>query len=222
MVAQGSSLRADPAGWAQATEVAAETMLRVRTNVETLVRELPGLGYVFTAAEAPYLPPGTAVGADLDQLETAVGPLPLALRAFYQHVGQVDLVGHHPDRTFVLTDPLVINAPPDWVLDQHQEWLQDRGTEWDRGDFTVDLAPDSLHKAGISGGGPYGMAVPDPRVDGLFLAERHQTTFVNYLRVAFCWCGFPGWDRGTLDGWATLDQPFPTELRELARSLLPI
>ncbi len=51
-----------------------------------------------------------------------------------------------------------------------------------RGPFTIDLGPDWLHKANVSGGPPYGMEVPNFGVDGLLLWEPHQTIFVNYLR----------------------------------------
>jgi hypothetical protein len=38
-----------------------------------------------------------------------------------------------------------------------------------RGDFTIGLAPDYLHKANVSGGAPYSMVMPNPAVDGLLL-----------------------------------------------------
>ncbi len=86
----------------------------------------------------------------------------------------------------------------------------------------MDLAPDYLHKAGVSGGPPYGMALPNPGVEGLLLWERHQTTFVSYLRICMRWAGMPGWDRGGLDGWACRATPIPTVLSEVSNALLPI
>jgi len=38
------------------------------------------------------------------------------------------------------------------------------------------------------------MAVPDLRADGELLNERHQLFFVDYLRLAFRFGGFPGYD----------------------------
>src|SRR5438270_5716592 len=35
---------------------------------------------------------------------------------------------------------------------------------------------------------------PNAGVDGVF-TDWHKTTFVNYLRIAFKWGGFPGWER---------------------------
>jgi hypothetical protein len=40
-------------------------------------------------------------------------------------------------------------------------WSVDRSTEWNRGStFEVLVAPEYLHKANVSGGMPYGVAVP--------------------------------------------------------------
>ena len=68
----------------------------------------------------------------------------------------------------------------------------------------IDLAPDWLHKAHVSGGSPYTVEVPNRAIDGPLLDEPHSTTFVNYLRIAFRWGGFPGWDpeQPTRDPWA--------------------
>ena len=74
----------------------------------------------------------------------------------------------------------------------------------------------------MSGGPPYALYVPNSAADGLLLWERHQTTFVNYLRIAFRWGGCPGWDSGQLDGWAMPSEPFPAMLREVAAELVPI
>lgn len=48
-------------------------------------------------------------------LETAVGALPTSLRCWYEEVGRVNLVGQHPDWNFEYHDPLVVDAPVDFV-----------------------------------------------------------------------------------------------------------
>jgi hypothetical protein len=45
----------------------------------------------------------------------------------------------------------------------------------------------------VSGGGPYGLFLPNPRVDFKFIDERKDHHFVKYLRLAILhWGGFPG------------------------------
>jgi hypothetical protein len=81
--------------------------------------------------------------------------------------------------------------------------------------FRIDLAPDYLDKANISGGGPYCIEVPFLGADPLVAGERHGLPFVDYLRVAFRWAGFPGLDRH----WARRDvQDFVTRF---GKALIP-
>jgi hypothetical protein len=77
----------------------------------------------------------------------------------------------------------------------------------------MSLAPDRYHKANYSGGEPYGMRVPDAAVDGVF-TDANGLLFVDYLRLAFRWGGFPGWANYP-------DRP-QLELNYLAEDLLPI
>jgi hypothetical protein len=58
--------------------------------------------------------------------------------------------------------------------------------------FEVIIAPDYLHKDNVSGGLPYSILVPNAAIDGVLEYERHQTTFVNYLRICFAHGGFSG------------------------------
>jgi hypothetical protein len=66
--------------------------------------------------------------------------------------------------------------------------------------------------------------VPNPGADGLFLWEPHQTTFVNYLRIAFSMGGMPGWQRepALLEAWALPQERPPTWLLELGQEMLPL
>jgi hypothetical protein len=222
MTSSGPLLRQEP-DWEDAAAVARETMRRARVNVERLIELLPATGFEFENSPDSLIvaPDSTAIEA-LDRLETQVGTLPLSLRCWFEEVGQVDLVGRNPNWNHDLTDPLVVNAPIANIQSEHDQWAQDRGTDWDQGPFRIDFAPDALHKANISGGSPYALTVPNAGVDGLVLWEPHQTTFVNYLRVAFRWAGLPGWDPAAGHGWSAPPIAFPTELRRIAESLLPL
>lgn len=222
MTSMGPQLRQEP-DWQDAVAVARETMVRARTNVERLIELLPGTGFAFESPPAGLLvAPGSTVGVELDRLEEHIGPLPLSLRCWIEVVGQVDLVGHHPDWDHDLTDPLVVKAPIESIQSEHDLWLQDRGTTWDQGPFRIDFAPDALHKANISGGAPYALAVPNASVDGLVLWEPHQTTFVNYLRLTFRWAGLPGWDPMLGNRWSADPLEFPAALLRIRESLLPL
>ena len=85
-------------------------------------------------------------------------------------------------------------------------------------------SPDYLHKANVSGGTPYGIAIPNPGADGLLRWEPHQTTFVNYLRIAFRLGGMPGWQRepALLEEWALPSEAPPRWLLTLGEQLLAL
>jgi hypothetical protein len=216
MLAAGDSLRSAPL-WEEAVAVAEETMNRARSNVERLLENLPELGYELWEPERAFVPPPAEVSRRLDKLETTVGVLPLSLRTWFEHVGSVNLMGEHPKWGYKYLDPLVVEFEPDYLPAEFEDWQADRDSET----FQVEVAPDYLHKADVSGGGPYGLEVPNEAVDGLFREEFHETTFVDYLRIAFRWAGFPGWERQT-PKWARPEKPPPEELRALAAELLPL
>lgn len=192
--ALGAEVRNEPYR-EQAQAVATETMRRVRRNCEKLVSRLNVLGYQFgiypdgsrrSPKGEPLTLPSKSMQADLDELEAEAGPLPLSLVAFWHEVGAVDFVGRHPGWGDGL-DPLVVD-PPEGAL----SFLFDEQEE--DGIFAA-LAPDDLHKDNVSGGDPYGVLLPNPSADFLFIEERHNLSFVPYLRLAILrWGGFPGLD----------------------------
>jgi len=190
----GSSVRHEPYA-TQAQEVATETMRRVRRNCERLIARLHSLRYVFgtfpdgtrrSYVVEPLTVPSDTLRADCAELETEAGPLPLSLFTFWHEVGAVDLVGMHPAWPDGL-DPLVVD-PPEAAM----SFLFDEEDDPSPGRFAA-LAPDDLHKDNISGGDPYGVRLPNPAADFLFVYERHNLLFVPYLRLAILhWGGFPG------------------------------
>ena len=102
-----------------------------------------------------------------------------------------------------LPDPLVVQP-------YFEEWEDADERE---GLVELSLAPDDLHKSNISGGDPYGMRIPNPAADGIF-SDWNQGYFVDYLRIAFRWGGFPGFARSSR-------RP-ELELRYLSEGLLEI
>jgi hypothetical protein len=143
----------------------------------------------------PHVPPPKSTAGDLKRLEKlADGPVPIALRAWYEEVGGVSLLGWHSalfpnsDEPMGLSgcasDPLVV-----YPLGEMLGYLEEQG-EGGRIEFI--LSPDDLAKSHTSGGGPYTIAIPDPCADPPF-NDGNRRTFVNYLRHVFRWGGFPGW-----------------------------
>ena len=190
LIALGPAVRERPHA-KEARLVAQETMRRVAANVDTVIRRLGSMGYRFRMQKGAHIPPGAQTDRFLKQLDELAGPAPLSLATFYEIVGSVDLTGYHELLTasslgYFLPDPLVV-FPLDQALLEHDAVA-------DANFGRIRIAPDVYHKAEFSGGAPYEMALSDARADGELLNERHGLFFVDYLRLAFRWGGFPGFD----------------------------
>lgn len=190
-----------------ATAVAMEAMGRVRRNLEQIVARLDELDYRFADREAALRKADRDVEALIAAFEQRVGPLPLALQAFYRQVGGVDWRGEMPgwsppsalvadspfnavvDEAICYTDPLMV--PTLRALLDECEARQDEVASLERDEgLMVTFSPDYLGKTEASGG-LYGVLLPDPGLDtdlDVFVA----TTFADYLRDALRWGGFPG------------------------------
>ncbi len=257
LTALGAAVREEPLV-RDALAVARETMRRARHNIEVLMTRLRALGYQFgyawwDAADRDMLdalspPPVLAdprsdIQRQLAELDARVGPLPLSLHAWYEHIGAVNFVGMYPvdnpadpggftsyvqymcsgargqGRRFTQDacphdlDPLYVDSLD--ALLHHLDRGEQLGLPVKRdGMHELELAPDEWLKYGVSGGGPYVIKVPNPAADAVFGYEWHDTTFVNYLRICFRWAGFPGLE-------CKAQRP-ECELAFLRRGLLPI
>lgn len=113
----------------------------------------------------------------------------------------------------ICADPLVVLPTAEWI----QEKLAGKRSPKPQScilfvsPFDADkAAPDP--EVQIDEG--YSIAVPNASADAVLTGERHNTTFVGYLRHAFRWGGFPGWDRY---------KNFPLdEIAALTEGLLPL
>jgi hypothetical protein len=200
---QGEAARQAPL-LEDARQTAELCMRRARASIERLVERLKNDGYRFT--NDPLAASGD-VDAQLDRL-TSVGPLPIALEAFYRQLGAVDLRGQHPElaklgplretstlatigdpEQYVYSDPLVVpplEALVDEALDRRAELEQ---LEPDEG-LMITFSGDIIAKAEPTGG-VYGILLPDGSLD-TDLDVHTATTFADYLRDALRWGGFPG------------------------------
>lgn len=129
----------------------------------------------------------------IDRIEEEAGSLPKALKLFWLRIGSVDFSGHHPQwGGCEYLDQLVV-FPPSVALDELEQYLADR-EERDRVDYpySVPVAPDVFHKADVSGGPPYSLAVPATEDDPLLLNAVPPVSFLGHVARALRYSGFPG------------------------------
>ncbi|MBM0278240.1 hypothetical protein [Micromonospora tarensis] len=210
----GSRVR-EPAFAAEAQAVCDEMARRARSNIETLVARLREQGYRFhdndddQTPTPPYTPPGAGAEEHLHWLEQRIGPIPMVLSSWIRIVGDVWLVGTHPQwPNSAAADPLVLEVAgsryPDadirgYVADEIEAWQDDQDEP-----FFLPVSPDHYHKNNVSGGGPYRIVLPDASADAHFVGEAGMP-LVSYLNWVFRHGGFP---RPTGDGaqWQVIRQ----------------
>jgi hypothetical protein len=130
-------------------------------------------------------------------IEEETGPLPLSFRAWLAMGGQVELTGVHPrlsfisgasrersplERDLIFTDPIVI-----YGVEDASKCFESVGS--------VGFSDCQSAKANYEGGDPYTLMMHTAGADCLvhgFLNVVYKITFVQYLRRAFAWGGFPG------------------------------
>jgi len=144
--------------------------------------------------------PSADIGKQIREVEERLGPLPLSLRTFWEVVGDLNLRGNHSSLNKyegVVGDPLVVNPMITFGMLPTGDRLE--------------ISEDACFKARYSGGESYSMALPSPSMDARLWGEPHELMFVDYLRLAFRFGGFPGWDGKP--------RP-PKEISELTKGLL--
>lgn len=232
--ALGARVRDEPL-FSDAFAVAHEAMRRVRRDIELLIPRLEALGYQFYAHPTEYEDgdpprlgtPGEETRAQLDEIEREFGPLPISLRAFYEVVGAVNLVGEPPEegegwRDGTDLDPLLIYGL--WTT--YADWLEVRDDETQRAAYRPLLFPDFLLKYDYGGVGPISIKAPSADMDAPLMFEGAEMgvvegkllLFVHYLRFAILERGgFPGWGMSSWD-----ESPISEEVRlQLVDGLLP-
>lgn len=181
-------------------------MQSLRSRIDFLKAALDALGFQFTYPDEAF--PGVPAGTDdaIAKIESQVGTIPSALKAFYREIGSVNFCGHHPEwHGCDYPDPLVI-YPPEAAISQLDEYLDDR-EEHDKwyGGFRIPIAPDYYHKEDVSGGMWYGVAVPAVASDPPLLEEHHNTTLLGYINLSMNWGGFLGLENADCDSTWPLD-----------------
>jgi hypothetical protein len=172
-----------------------------------------------------FSPPSKDETTRLRDLERKGMFLPLSLRAWFEEVGDVNLAGAHPSLCFwededfpgIYADPLMVSL--DHFMFEIEGWLEERDAGEDPEPITPVIGVDAQLKARLAVADDqlddgYTIELPDTTADAPLAGEPHRTSFVNYLRIAFRWGGFPGWERQA-------KRP-EKELKFLSDGLLPI
>lgn len=201
----------------EAEEVVGEATARMARNLERIVEHLSKSGYLFGVDGDFSTDPARAWHSPTKQSRDALtlltkrfGGLPLVLSAWWSEIGAVSLAGYFPDiespDSIPYADALVFFGAEDVAAEIVE--MQASGDYPKKPPYTIDLAPDVFHKAGVSGGAPYSITVPDASVDVLlanvllltaspvprtpWIEIETNETLLEYLRRSFLWAGFPG------------------------------
>jgi hypothetical protein len=164
----------------------------------------------------PHMPPETTVDFRINRIVRLAGEMPLSLRAWYQTVGAVNLVGTHPELAppGVECDPLFV-APLQFVQDFGLAWNEDHAGDDEPPPFQLPISPHRIAKtSGSTNISFYTVSLPNMGMDAVIENEPHGRRFVEYLRVCFEWGGFPG--------YADCAQPAPSVLASLKEGLEPL
>lgn len=189
-------------------KVLTETFQRVAYNLDIIYAELKTINYLFKTEpkynfEKPLHKPLPDTDILLEKLYQAVKPfgfVPLSIICFYKIVGGVNFVwDFEANENFMwdMADPIQVDSIDALVEIVTEKWWQEDIQQYvddeNFGCAFLDLAADDFHKDNVSGGQAYAIQITkEPSVDSGFMNERHDTTFIDYLRICFEYCGFPG------------------------------
>jgi hypothetical protein len=173
-----------------------DRILSVGRDLERLAGRLHTLGYQFYEPADVFPGPAPDTESIIVRIEREIGPLPEAIKLFWRRVGSVNFIGEHPDWDGCeYPDPLVV-FPPMYALAELEDFLAQPEIRLQHNfPYLVPVAPDPLHKQGVSGGMSYNLGVPAVADDPPLNDERHRLTFIAYLELAVQWGGFPGLDQ---------------------------
>ena len=185
-----------------------ETFERVLFNLEIIYKELVKIGYLFKTNckfnwEKPLHKPLDNTELLIERTDLIVKPfgfVPLSLKYFYRIVGGVNFVWDfetNDEFMWDMADPIQISSLDSIVQELSNEYWREEIQQYvddeEFGCAFIDLSADDLHKDNVSGGQSYALEITKEKsVDAKFLNEPNETTFINYLRICFEHCGFPG------------------------------
>jgi hypothetical protein len=181
----------------QVRAILTETMSRVVFNLNIIRSALRGINYCFKDDprydfEYSLLKPRWKAQFQIRKLERTVRPLgfvPLSLKMFYSIVGSCNFAWDYDTNPVIPwegADPIQV-APLTDLLGE----AKDLEPNNDGDPVGLPLSANYYHKDNVSGGPAYSVELTTkPQVDSRYLNEEHDTTFINYLRIAMGNCGF--------------------------------
>jgi hypothetical protein len=193
-----------PANLPDIEKVLIETFERVSFNLNIIYAELKNINYLFKTDfkynfQRPLIKPLPDTENLLAKLDTAITPfgfVPLSLKMFYKIVGACNFGwDYETNEAYIwqFADPIQIISLDNLVTEvTDTDGLNEMLEYYEEDGFTsLQLSADYLHKDNTSGGPAYALQLTKkPCIDGSFLNEEHNTTFINYLRICFDNCGF--------------------------------
>jgi hypothetical protein len=172
----------------------------LRTRIETIGHRISvarlrllSCGFCFDRPEEVMPGPDPNAQSVINQIESVAGTLPQALKLFWLRVGSVDFSGRHPewhgceylDQLMVFSADLALEELNECVLDREERTRANVS-------FSVPISPDIFHKANVSGGPPYALAVPAITEDPPLLHAVPTVSFLAHIERALRYGGFPG------------------------------
>jgi hypothetical protein len=222
LVALGAAVRDEPV-YSDAHAVARETMRRAASNIKHIIERLETMGFEFLYPEELFVIAPPDIDDDLALLKAKSVSIPLSLQAWWETVEIVNLSGI--EYTFIdpTIDEIYPHSDPLWIsgIEQILKALE-HPYPYHQNYFA--FAPDICSKD-QEGGDSYTIELSqhaDVNLDETFSRSYGKLTFVEYLRLAVRWGGFPGFSLYGKLHWMPPAEKVPHHLiAELTRDLLP-
>ncbi|MBX7059642.1 MAG: SMI1/KNR4 family protein [Leptospirales bacterium] len=166
-----------------------------------LVKNLEQAGYQFVSA-TPVRMATNQTADSIAELEKHF-PLPQELRDFYRRLDSIDFSGTPPQAWggCEYPDPLMIDSPES-ALAELSDYLADTESYLEAYEvFRFPVSPDYYHKANVSGGPFYNIALSEDGPYTVTNTPYGDLALLDYLSFAIRWAGFPGLSRTMGHTW---------------------